>query len=115
MTSATPEENPNRQLEEEMTRLREEVVQLKKDITALTQTLKGVAGSAGDSAAERLSEQAARARERLDKTYQEGAAAGRDMVDDVERRIVDNPLASLLAAAGIGFIVAKLLNLGGRR
>ena len=105
----------NRQLQEEVAALKEDMARLRDDIAALTRALGETAGSYKQSAQEELLRRAreaqARAAEQLDKAQ----AAGQKVIEDMEVKIVERPFMSLLTAASLGFVLAKLLDLGGRR
>jgi hypothetical protein len=53
--------------------------------------------------------------EDLEEKLDEVLEQGRSKVGDLETRVGQHPAGSLLTAFGVGFVLAKLLELGGRR
>lgn len=102
-------------LEEQLKQLRSDFATLQEDVAALASALKesGTERIEGArlSAAERL-----RARsDELRRELRAAQARGRQTVDEVENLLSDHPLGSVAIAFGLGFIIAKLLDIGGRR
>jgi ElaB/YqjD/DUF883 family membrane-anchored ribosome-binding protein len=63
----------------------------------------------------RVHEEIRQAREELRRKVNEARDYGEQRVSDFEGQVGDHPLGSVLAAFGVGFVVAKLMELGGRR
>ncbi len=102
-------------VQEELDALKEDLARLRADIGDLAGVLKDL----GVERAERIrgsAEDEVRARrEALRRRLDSTRARGRKVIDDLEDQIEGHPLSSLLAAFGMGFIIGKLLDLGGRR
>jgi len=79
---------------------------LKRDMAALMSQLKsgGVQGAkeAAEDTLDELSEQASRIYDKL-------AAQGERSAEAISRKVEEQPIASLLIAFGVGFIVSRLL------
>lgn len=101
--------------QKEVQKLREDLSQLREDVSSLTQMMKDLglqrAEELKGSAREEYRRRRAHFREQVDGLRDRG----RDALDDVEEGIGEHPMSSLLAAFGLGFIIAKMLDLGGRR
>ena len=102
-------------LEKEVAALKEDVNRLRADIANLTEALKAAAGGYAEEARARAQEQAEAAKAKAQEQIDAVVNAGREEISALGERVAERPLASLLTAAGIGFVVAKLLDLGGRR
>ncbi|HHH38208.1 MAG TPA: DUF883 family protein [Sedimenticola sp.] len=104
-----------RRLEEEIAALKGDVAKLRDDIGAVADALKGIAGEFAGSARGRVNERVAEAREKVGERVGQATAAGRAAVGELEDKVSQRPITSLVTAATVGFILAKLLDLGGRR
>ncbi len=113
MTEDTQQDKPS--LEDELATIKGDVARLRDDIASLADALKQVAGNYNDSAKDRAREKVAQAKAQVDEQIDRVMAGGRDAMEGVESRISERPIASLLTAATFGFILAKLLDIGGRR
>ena len=102
-------------LEQEVAALKDDMARLREDIASLADALGRVASGYTDEAKGRAREKVAQARERVNEHVDQAVNTGREALDSVEARIGERPIASLLTAATVGFILAKLLDMGGRR
>lgn len=105
----------SKRLEDEVASLKADMAKLREDIAALTAALGATAADYVAGAKERASEKAADAREKVNAQINQAADTGKQVINDLEAQVGQRPIASLLTAASIGFIVAKLLDLGNRR
>lgn len=110
----TPEEE-NRRLQAEVAALKEDMAQLRQDILNLTQALGESAADYRESTREEVLRRARKAQEKAAEQIEKAQAAGQRVVEDMEVRIVERPFMSLLTAASVGFLLAKLMDLGNRR
>ena len=108
----TPQQH---KLEEEVAALKEDMARLREDILNLTRALGENASGVKDQAREELLKRAQKLQAQTQEQLEKAQAAGQQVVDEVEQQIVQKPFASLLTAAGVGFILAKLLDGGNRR
>ncbi len=115
---ATQKENvqdlENKRLQKEVAALKEDMARLREDIAALARALGEAAGDYRDQAEEEVRRRARQAREAAEARLDQARAAGEEAVEAVERRIVEKPFLSLLTAAGLGFVLARLLDGRGR-
>lgn len=102
-------------IRKEVEALKADITQLRKDIAALTEAVR-------DVAAERVDDARTEARDRLYESWQEIEQRCEDLLEEgkasFERaghKVGEHPAGSVLTAFGLGFIIAKLLELGGRR
>ncbi len=91
-------------LSRDIGRLRDEMAELRRDITAYSRSAREMGRARRDEILERAGQLRARAREHM------GPAA-----EKLERSVGDHPLIALLAAIGIGFLIAKLLEVRPQR
>jgi ElaB/YqjD/DUF883 family membrane-anchored ribosome-binding protein len=115
---ATQKENvqdiENKRLQNEVNALKEDMQRLREDIAALTRALGETAGEYKNSAQEELLRRAQQAQAQAAEQLEKAQEAGQKVVEDMEVRIVERPFMSLLTAAGIGFVLAKLLDVRSR-
>lgn len=102
-------------MRKELDALKADIARLRADIGNLTDAAKSTAGDnvkhAKAEAQQRLSQAWEDIEARLEGLLDEGKAT----FDNAERKIGEHPTGSLLTAFGLGFVIAKLLNLGDRR
>ncbi len=102
-------------LQQELEKLKADIAQLRSDLGSLNETVR-------EAGRERLAEARARAREKAEDTREalktkvdEALATGQKVVEDLDARVTQNPMGSLLAAFGVGFVIAQLMNWSSRR
>ena len=109
----TPKQNDPK-LEKEVAALKDDMARLREDIANLTRALGESASGYKDSAQEQLLRRARQAQAQAAEQLEKAQAAGQKVVEDMETKIVEKPFMSLLTAASVGFILAKLLDVRGR-
>ena len=99
--------------------IQKELHDLKSDVSRLASDVAGFGGAVKDSAAESMHRAARRIRDDVDNAQDVlkervdlVREKGRQVLSDLEGQIAEHPLASVLTAFGVGFILAKLM---GRR
>ena len=80
---------------------------LKRDVAALMSQLKSGAVRGAKEAAENTLDQLS---ERASRLYDKVAAQGARSTEAISRQVEEQPIASLLIAFGVGFIVSRLLS-----
>jgi len=102
-------------IRKEMDALKADIAQLRVDIAGLTSAVHDVASDkvkkARGDAQDRMRDTWEDLEEKLEEVIQNGKAT----VGNIEGQISQHPTGSLLTAFGIGFLVAKMLEMGGRR
>ncbi|PIP44061.1 MAG: hypothetical protein COX17_03580 [Deltaproteobacteria bacterium CG23_combo_of_CG06-09_8_20_14_all_60_8] len=68
-----------------------------------------------EGATEGIQEKARGAWEDLEKKLEEVLRQGKEQMGNIEQQIGAHPSGSVLTAFGLGFVIAKLLDVGGRR
>ena len=91
------------------------IAKLRADVSDLTQVLKGAASGPAEDANARVHEEIRKAREELRRRINDAREYGEQRVGEFENQVGEHPVGSVLTAFGIGFVIAKLLDLGGRR
>jgi ElaB/YqjD/DUF883 family membrane-anchored ribosome-binding protein len=102
-------------IRKEMDALKADIARLREDIVGLTNAVKG-------AASENVADARAQAEDRLHKAWTdiehrlEGLLnEGKATFSKAEQQVGEHPVGSVLTAFGIGFIISKLLDMGGRR
>ena len=99
----------------ELDALKADLAQLREDIAGLTAAVRDVAADKAQQTRADTRERLHNAWEELERKLDEVIEQGRSAMGGVQNQIGQHPAGSLLTAFGVGFIIAKLLDLGGRR
>lgn len=102
-------------LAKELETLKADIAKLRADVSDLTKVFKKVASEKTSDANAKLHDEVRQAREELQRRINQAREYGEQHVGEFENQVGEHPLGSILAAFGIGFIIAKLMDLGGRR
>lgn len=102
------------EIRKELDALKNDIAQLRKDIASLSTAVKDVAADKVADGKAQAKEKAAGAWEDIERKLDEVLGEGRETVRNVEQKIGEHPTGSLLTAFGVGFIIAKLMDVGGR-
>lgn len=100
---------------DEINDIREDLNKLRQDVSDLTHTLKDIAADRAGNVRRQAKAGVAEARERLRQQANQAGQQGREYYDAFEKQVGERPLSSLLISFGIGFALAKLFEIGGRR
>lgn len=103
------------EIRKELDALKNDIAQLRKDIASLTSAVKDVASDKVENGKAQARERVNNAWEDIERKLDDLLGQGRDTVRNVEQKIGEHPTGSILTAFGVGFLVAKLMDLGGRR
>ena len=102
--------------------IRKERDALKADIAQPRQGVLGLTAAVRDVASDKAQKTRADTQERLrgawddlERKLDEAIDQGKATMGDVQNQVGQHPAGSLLTAFGVGFIVAKLLDSGGKR
>jgi ElaB/YqjD/DUF883 family membrane-anchored ribosome-binding protein len=98
----------------ELDALKADIAQLREDIAGLTTAVRETASTKAQKTRDDAQEKLRSAWEDVEHKLNETIEQGRSTLGDVETRVGQHPAGSLLTAFGVGFIVAKLLDIGGR-
>ena len=105
----------DKNLQEEIDALKNDLANLRSDISELTGAVRDMGydkvGEWRSSAEDELGER----REDLRRAMGAARDRGRRAEDEFEQRVNEHPWGSLLAALGVGFILAKITDRGERR
>jgi ElaB/YqjD/DUF883 family membrane-anchored ribosome-binding protein len=106
------------EFQEELERLRSDFAALRTDVADLVDTLRelGIEKAEGmrSSLEEELRSRREELRRRVGDARTRSKRALEDTVEEIEEGIGRHPLTSLFAAFGIGFVLAKCMDLGRR-
>ena len=102
-------------LQEEIDSLKADLANLRSDFSDIAGALRDLGVSKAESWRDYAEEELNERREEIRRALGEARARGRRTEEDIERRISENPWSSLLAALGVGFILAKIMDRGERR
>lgn len=101
-------------IRKEMEQLRTDFAALRADVSELTKAYKNAGASKAESVKHNVEEELRRQRDALREKLDEVRSRGNEVKDKVEAQVGVHPYTSLLTAFGVGFILAKLVNLGDR-
>lgn len=102
-------------MEDELRMLKENLAVLRADVADLSGTLRNIASSRTEGMRSSLEEEVRTRRDRIKERMADARARGAKTVEDVEESIGQHPIASVATALGVGFVLAKLMDVGSRR
>jgi len=103
------------ELQKQIDDLKTDLKSLKTDLAELARILKDLGLGKVSDARSSIEEELEMGREELRRRLDEARGRGKKTMDDLEEGIGQHPFSSVLAAFGTGFLIAKLMSLGGRR
>jgi ElaB/YqjD/DUF883 family membrane-anchored ribosome-binding protein len=106
---ATHQSKTEPQSEDDLAAFKSDFENLRKDFSNIADTLKKFTAGYTDSAREKVNEGASQVRDKINEQAGQTTAAGKKLVDDLQDQVNQRPLATLLVAATVGFVLAKLL------
>lgn len=101
-------------IRKELDALKADIAQLRTDIVGLTSAFKDVASEKVSSTKADAQKRVQGAWEDIERKLDDVLEQGRASVGDIEDKITQHPAGSMLTAFGLGFIIAKLMDMGGR-
>lgn len=105
----------DRNYDDELQALRDDMARLREDIGRLTHAFSSDIGDQAEDMRRSVEDEFRTRREILRARLDQARVRGQRKVEDLEESIADHPLGSLATAVGIGFILAKMMDLGGGR
>lgn len=97
------------ELRKELDTLKTEFSKLQADTADLLNELKQVASKKVKNAISKIKENVEDSEEEIINRFEDARIKGRELIENVEGHVSDHPVSSLVAAFGVGFVVAKLL------
>lgn len=97
------------ELRKELDTLKTEFSKLQADTADLLNELKQVASKKVKNARSKIKENVEDSEEEIINRFEDARIKGRELIENVEGHVSDHPVSSLVAAFGVGFVVAKLL------
>lgn len=101
-------------LKKELEQLRADLAALRTDVADLAKALKHAGASKAESVRDSVEEELRRYRDTFREKMDEAKTKGYEAKDKVDEQIVTHPYTSLMAAFGVGYLLAKLIHLGER-
>ena len=105
----------NQQLRDEINEIKSDLDSLRADVSTLVRTLQQTSGERAEEVRETLRADLRKGREALKHRVQEARVRGRQTMGEVEESIGEHPYTSVAAAFGVGFALAKLMDLANHR
>lgn len=99
---------------EELDALKADIAQLRTDIANLTTAVKDVASEKVNATREDAQQRAQNAWDDIERRLNDVLDQGRETASGIEDKITEHPGGSVLTAFGLGFIIAKLMDMGHR-
>lgn len=101
-------------LQKELDELKADIRKMRADFSSMHGTLKDEITKLAGNTGEEIAATAEHAKDAFKNRVKYAKRQGREALEEVEGRVADHPLGSLTAAFGLGFVVAKLMNLNDR-
>lgn len=102
-------------LRKELDKLKADMARLRSDTSEVSRTLREIGGDELRAWGESAEHEFQRRRQRLRRGMDAGRERGRRAMEEMEEEVGAHPYASVFAALGVGFILAKLLDIVTRR
>ena len=102
-------------IRKEMDALKADIAQLREDIAGLTNAVRGVASEKVADAKAQAEERIHGTWEDIEQRFEDFLNQGKATYNKAEHKVGEHPVGSVLTAFGLGFIIAKLFDMGGRR
>lgn len=101
-------------IRKELDTLKEDIAKLRNDIVDLTSVIRDVASEKVASTKADAQQRVQGAWEEIERKLDDVLDQGRATVGNMEEKITAHPAGSMLTAFGLGFIIAKLMDMGGK-
>lgn len=103
------------QLRDEINELKADLQSLRADVSTIVSTLRETSGEQVDEMRENLREDVRRGKEAFKRQMNQARQRSRQAMGDVEESIGEYPFTSVATAFGVGFALAKLIELTNHR
>ncbi|MEW5756784.1 MAG: hypothetical protein AB1810_10815 [Pseudomonadota bacterium] len=101
-------------IRKELDALKADIAQLRGDIVGLTHAVKGAASEKMASTKAHTEEQLRGAWQDIEHRLEDLLAQSKAAYNKAEQKVSEHPVGSVLTAFGLGFIIAKLIDMRGR-
>jgi len=105
----------DRPFEQELEALKLDIASLRTDVADLATAIRGVSGEKADDFKATMQENIRATREKVRARLLEARAKSKDAMSGMEETIGEHPIGSIATAVGVGFLIAKLMDMGNRR
>jgi ElaB/YqjD/DUF883 family membrane-anchored ribosome-binding protein len=105
----------DRPFEEELESLKSDISHLRSDVADLTNAIRGTSSERVTDMKAQMQERINATRDQVRRKLQEARERSGKAMDDMEETIGQHPIGSIATAVGVGFLIAKLMDLGSRR
>lgn len=102
-------------VQKELNAIRQDLANLQADMADLAGVLRDLGARRVEGLRNSVEGELRDSREALRRRLDEMRAGGRKRLGEFEEGVGEHPLSALATAFGIGFILGKILDLGGRR
>ncbi len=96
--------------ESDVENMKEQLEALRRDFAQLANDLKGLGGTAADAARRKAAANGAKLRDDIEGMFDDLVDRGSHVLDDATAKIEQRPIASVLVALLIGFVIGRLLD-----
>lgn len=105
----------DRPFDQELDALKMDIASLRTDVADLATAIRGASGEKGEDLKSAVQENIRVTREKVRARLLEARARSKEAMNGVEETIGDHPIGSIATAVGVGFLIAKLMDLGTQR
>lgn len=105
----------DRPFEQELDSLKADIASLRTDVADLATAIRGASSDKSSDIKSNFQDNIRATREQVRRRLMEARERSRKAVDSMEETIGEHPIGSVAAAVGVGFLIAKLMDLGTRR
>ncbi|HFD80502.1 MAG TPA: DUF883 family protein [Gammaproteobacteria bacterium] len=102
-------------LQKEIDALRADIARLGEDMAEITKVIRALGEERVEGVKASVGEKVGAASEELQRRAEAAREQARRATEGFEKTVEQYPFSSLLAAFGVGILVARLLDIGGRR
>ncbi|MFA9460936.1 DUF883 family protein [Thiohalorhabdus sp. Cl-TMA] len=104
-----------KELDEEIQALKADLAALRSDVSELASTMRDMGRDKANDWRSSMQDEWSERRDELMRALGVARDRGRQAEEDFERNVSEHPWTSLATAFGVGFLIAKIMDMGGRR